>query len=86
MLYSSEQKQLLEAMGFTLYAPIPSINIEPLEHTKKHDAFWQTRLGKNIQQFAQGCDLSALPIASPEQSKLAKRIVWQQIRALLKSV
>lgn len=86
MLYSAEQKQMLEAMGFRMYATIPSLNAKSPESSKIHDIFWQTRLGQNIQQFAQGHNLSALPIASPEQGKLAKRIVWQQIRALLKSV
>lgn len=84
MLYSAEQKQMLEAMGFRMYATIPSLNAKSPESSKIHDIFWQTRLGQNIQRLAKGHDLTALPVA-PEQGKLAKRIVWQQIRALLKS-
>jgi hypothetical protein len=86
MAYTREQQFILEAMGIRLYVPVLGLHAEPLEQHKNHSAFWQTRLGQNIQSLAQGHDLSALPIASPEQGKLAKRIVWQQIRALLKSV
>ncbi len=84
MAYTREQHIILEAMGIKLYVPVLGLNIEPLEQNKNHAAFWQTRLGQNIQRLAKGHDLTALPVA-PEQGKLAKRIVWQQIRALLKS-
>jgi hypothetical protein len=85
MAYTHEQQIILEAMGIRLYVPIPGLHAEPLEQHKNHAAFWQTRLGQNIQGLVQGQDLSTLPITTPEQGKLAKRIVWQQIRALLKS-
>ncbi len=86
MAYTREQQLILETMGIRLYAPIPVVQAELPERHKNSTAFWQTRLGQNIQQLAKGHDLSALPIASAERSMIAKRIVWQHVRALLKSV
>ena len=84
MAYTREQNIILEAMGIRLYTLVSGLHAEPLAENKDHAAFWQTRLGQNIQQLAKGHVLTALPVAQ-EQGKLAKRIVWQQIRALLKS-
>jgi hypothetical protein len=86
MAYTREQQRILETMGLKLYVPVPSLTTETLQLTKQHAAFWQTHLGQNIQRLIQGHDLSALQIATVEQGVVAKRIVWQHVRALLKSV
>ncbi len=86
MAYSREQQLILESMGIRLYAAIPAVNTELHEQRKYHAAFWQTRLGQNIQLLAKGHDLTALPVSTAEQGIVAKRIVWQHVRALLKSV
>ncbi|MBP7981617.1 MAG: hypothetical protein KAY90_01345 [Arenimonas sp.] len=83
MVYSAEQQQILESIGLRLYVRIPAASKEP-KAVQGNDGFWQTRLGQNIQRVAQGRDVTALP-ASPAVGKfLAKRMLWQQLRPLLK--
>ena len=85
MAYSLEQKQMLEAMGLKLYVPVTGFGSAAPAKTDDQSVFWQSPLGRNILRHAHGRDLAALPIPAGQQGKLAKRMVWQQLRVLLKS-
>lgn len=76
---------MLEAMGLRLYVRLPVAAPEAPAPVQGNDAFWQTRLGQNIQRAAQGRDLTALPIPPSAGKSLAKRMLWQQLRMMLKA-
>jgi DNA polymerase III psi subunit len=84
MLYPVEQRQILESMGLRLYVRIPAVQPEVIAHDQADEAFWQTRLGLNIQRMAQGRDVTAMPVSPAVGKSLAKRMLWQQLRPLLK--
>ena len=84
MAYSAEQRQILESMGLRLYVRIPATQPEALAHEQADDAFWNSRLGQNIQRVAQGRDVTVLPVSPTVGKFLAKRMLWQQLRPLLK--
>lgn len=84
MAYSSQQRMLLEAMGLRLYVPLAAVGPELPAPVLRDDAFWQTRLGQNIRRMAPGHDLTALPVSPTVGKSLAKRMLWQQLRPLLK--
>lgn len=84
MVYNSQQRLLLEAMGLRLYVPLAGAGPGLPAPTRRDDAFWQTRLGQNIQRMAPGHDLTALPVSPTVGKSLAKRMLWQQLRPLLK--
>ncbi len=84
MSYSAEQRQMLEAMGLQLYVRIPAVATDAPLPAQTDDAFWHSRLGRNIQRMAPGRDLTAL-LGSPKTGiPLAKRMLWLQLRPLLK--
>ena len=84
MFYSAEQRQILESMGLRLYVRIPAAQPEALAYEQADDAFWNSRLGQNIQRMAPGRDVTAMPVSPAAGKFLAKRMLWQQLRPLLK--
>jgi hypothetical protein len=84
MGYSAEQRQMLEAMGLRLYVRIPAVAPQAPLPAQTDDAFWHSRLGQNIQRIAPGRDLTALPVSRKAGTPLAKRMLWLQLRPLLK--
>jgi hypothetical protein len=84
MGYTAEQRQMLEAMGLRLYARIPVAAPQTPSPTQADDAFWHSRLGRNIQRMAPGRDLTALLGSRKDGNLLAKRMLWLQLRPLLK--
>lgn len=84
MGYTAEQRQMLEAMGLRLYARIPVAAPQTPSPTQADDAFWHSRLGRNIQRMAPGRDLTALLGSRKYGNLLAKRMLWLQLRPLLK--
>jgi len=84
MSYSAEQRQILVSMGLRLYVRIPDAAPEAPAAVPDTDGFWQTRLGQNIRRMAPGHDLTALPVSPTVGKSLAKRMLWQQLRPLLK--
>ncbi len=87
MLYSAEQQQRLLALGIQLYVVIPQPVIASSEKSVPvDDGFWQSQLGRNIQRVAKGIALNELKIGSVADTKLAKRMIWQKIRLLQKSL
>jgi len=84
MGYSAEQRQMLEAMGLRLYVRIPVAALQAPSPAQADDAFWHSRLGRNIQRMAPGRDLKALLGSPKDGNLLAKRMLWLQLRPLLK--
>ena len=84
MACAAEQRQMLEAMGLRLYVRIPVAAPQAPSPAQADDAFWQSRLGRNIQRMAPGRDLTALLGSRKDGIPLAKRMLWLQLRALLK--
>ena len=84
MACAAEQRQMLEAMGLRLYVRIPVASPQAPSPAQADDAFWHSRLGRNIQRMAPGRDLTALLGSRKDGIPLAKRMLWLQLRALLK--
>ena len=84
MLYSAEQRQILESMGLRLYVRIPATQPEARPHERADDAFWNSRAGLNVRRMAPGRDVTAMPVSPAAGKSLAKRMLWQQLRPLLK--
>lgn len=84
MPISAEHRLMLEAMGLQLYTRIPVSPALTVVPAPDDQAFWQTRLGQNIQRLANGRDLNALPVSPAVAKSLLKRLLWQKLRPLLK--
>jgi hypothetical protein len=84
MPISAEHRLMLEAMGLRLYTRVPVSPMLPVAPSTDNQAFWQTRLGQNIQRLANGRDLHALPVSPAVAKSLLKRMLWQKLRPLLK--
>jgi hypothetical protein len=84
MPFSAEHRLMLETMGLQLYTRIPVSPVVTAAPAPDDQAFWQTRLGQNIQRLANGRDLPALPVSPAVAKSLLKRMLWQKLRPLLK--
>ena len=84
MACAAEQRQMLEAMGLRLYVRIPAAAPQVSSPAQADEAFWHSRLGRNIQRMAPGRDLTALLGFRKDGNLLAKRMFWLQLRPLLK--
>jgi hypothetical protein len=84
MPFSAEHRLMLEAMGLQLYTRMPVSPTLTVAPATDDQAFWQTRLGQNIQRMANGRDLHTLPVSPAVAKSLLKRMLWQKLRPLLK--
>lgn len=81
-MYSRNQKDILQAMGFTLYEPLPqTADTSPMDD----DGIWETALGRNIRRHLGTIGTEKLTPPSNLSSAESKRQLWRQIRNLRRS-
>ena len=81
-MYSRNQNDILQAMGFTLYVPLPQ-TADKL--AVKDLGIWETALGINIRHHLSTIGTEKLTLPSNLSSAESKRKLWRQIRKLRRS-
>lgn len=78
-MYSRTQQDILQAMGFVLYVPLP----KTAGATAPGDAgIWETALGRNIRRHLHGVGVESLPLTALPADADSRRRLWRQIRHL----
>jgi len=81
-MLSRNQQDILQAMGFVLYVPLPQTADTP---SMNDLGIWDTTLGRNIRRHLNGVGIEKLTLSSPSVSAESKRQLWRQIRNLRRS-
>lgn len=78
-MFSRNQQDILQAMGFVLYEPLP----QTVDTSLMDDAgLWETALGRNIRRHLNGNGIEKLTLPTDISSAESKRQLWRQIRNL----
>lgn len=80
-MFSKDQQDILQAMGFVLYVPLPRTADTPAANDA---GIWETALGRNIRRHLGGITPEKLTMPSQPCNAAAKRGLWRQIRVLLR--
>ena len=78
-MFSQNQQDILQAMGFTLYVPLPQAATPPVVNAV---GLWETALGLNIRRHLQGVGVECLPLAALPADAESRRRLWRPIRNL----
>jgi hypothetical protein len=81
-MFSRNQQDILQAMGFVLYVPLPqTADTSPMDDA----GIWEAALGMNIRRHLNGIGTEKLTLPSNLSSAESKRRLWRQIRNLRRS-
>jgi hypothetical protein len=81
-MFSRNQQDILQAMGFVLYLPLPqTVDTSPLNDA----GIWEAALGINIRRHLNGIGTEKLTLPNDISSAESKRQLWRQIRNLRRS-
>lgn len=81
-MFSRNQQDILQAMGFVLYEPLPqTVDTSLMDNAD----IWETALGRNIRRHLNGNGIEKLILPSKLSSAESKRQLWRQIRNLRRS-
>lgn len=81
-MFSRNRQDILQAMGFVLYEPLPqTADTSPMDDA----GLWETALGRNIRRHISAIGTEKLTLPSNLSSAESKRQLWRQIRNLRRS-
>lgn len=78
-MFSRNQQDILQAMGFVLYEPLPQATDSP---GVNNAGLWETVLGRNIRRHLQGVGVESLSLTALPADAESRRRLWRQIRNL----
>ncbi len=78
-MFSRNQQDILQAMGFMLYVPLPQAAAPPAQNAA---GLWETPLGRNIRRHLQGVSVERLSLTALPADAESRRRLWRQIRKL----